>query len=183
MFVAISGYHGSGKSTTARLVAQALGFSYHSTGKIFRQMAQERDMSLVEFNQFAGTHPEVDRQLDDRVVDLARGGNCVLEGQLVSFLTKDLPDGLRVFLWCPEEVRVERMRERDSESDVCSILEETKKRAESERKRFIELYGVDLGDFSSILEANHLVVDTSRFNVDDTVAIVLAAARLAGNKV
>ena len=44
--IAVSGPHGSGKSTTAKEVAEKLGYEYISAGELFRNMAENANMNL-----------------------------------------------------------------------------------------------------------------------------------------
>ncbi|MHA1734593.1 MAG: (d)CMP kinase [Promethearchaeota archaeon] len=176
MFIAIAGLHGSGKSTAARDVASVLGWRYYSTGEAFREMAKERGMSLAEFNTFLENDLEVDRKLDTRMVEVAKGGRVVIDGQLVAYLTRDLTDGMRVLLKCPRKIRVTRMGERDNE-DLKSKMHETKVREDSERKRFKMLWGVDLADPNEKLWTYDLVIDTRLFDAKTTVDIIVFAAR------
>ncbi|MHA2251052.1 MAG: AAA family ATPase, partial [Candidatus Kariarchaeaceae archaeon] len=48
--VAIGGPHGSGKSSVARKLAENLNMNYVSAGSIFRELANERKISLEEFS-------------------------------------------------------------------------------------------------------------------------------------
>ena len=53
MLVTVSGPAGSGKTTFAEALAAELGYEYVSGGDIFRSLADERGVSLVEFNRLA----------------------------------------------------------------------------------------------------------------------------------
>lgn len=176
MFVAISGLHGSGKSTAARGVAKQFGWRYYSTGQVFREMARERGMSLAEFNQHVEEDLEIDRQLDARMVEAAKEGGVVVEGQMVAFLTRNLPDGVRVLLKCPRKTRVQRMGERDNESFEAK-LRETKVREESARKRFKMLHGVDIADPEEIMRVYDLILDSSLFDAESVVQTIVAAVK------
>jgi len=57
MLITVSGPPGSGKSTNAAGLADRLGLDHVSGGDIFREMAAERDMTPVEFNEFAEEDP------------------------------------------------------------------------------------------------------------------------------
>ena len=155
--VTISGMPGSGTTTAARLVVSATGFRYVNTGAIFREMAQERGVTLNEFGKLANENPEVDRELDDRQIALARAGKVLLEGRLAGYMV----DGagvraLKVWLAAPLDVRLTRVSGRDGQ-DLEVARKLSQEREEDERKRFIEFYGFDLGR----TEVYDLVIDSS----------------------
>lgn len=175
MYIAISGLHGSGKSTAAKKVAEQLGWRYYSTGQAFRDMAKERDMSLADFNTFLEDNLEVDRMLDQRMIQTAEKGNVVVDGQVVAYLTSEIPNGLRVLLQCPRKVRVTRMGARDNEG-YAEKLHETKTREESERKRFKMLWGVDLRDPDEKLKVYDVILNTGLLDVQTTIQTILTAA-------
>ena len=61
LVVAVSGLHGSGRSTHAKRIAETFGLRYVSSGTIFRQMAEERGLSLEEMSKLTDKDPEFDK--------------------------------------------------------------------------------------------------------------------------
>lgn len=168
MIVTIGGEVASGKSTLARELASRLGFRHVSAGAIMREMAAEQGMSLLEFSSYAESHPEVDREIDDRQKKLASSGDCVVEGRLSAHF---LPADFKVWLTAELSERARRARGRgDREEDITAAI---KKRAKSERKRYIKFYNIDLND-TSIYD---LVLDTTRLPVKEMVDRVEKEAR------
>jgi cytidylate kinase len=157
-------------------VAAALHIEYYSTGNIFRQLAKEQGMSLEEFSAYAENNPDIDRQLDDTLVARAKEGNMVVEGQLVGFLLRQEPNCLKVLLTAPEEVRLQRMCERD-DSGATEKLMETLNREKSEQDRFLRFYGIDLRDPSVILDLYDIIVNTTNWKAEEVASIVIEAAR------
>ena len=64
MIIAISGLHGTGKSTIAKKIAEKLGIRHYSTGDAFRELAEEMNMTLEEFTAYVEKNPEIDKKLD-----------------------------------------------------------------------------------------------------------------------
>ena len=64
--IAISGTAGAGKSTFAKHIAEAFELEHISAGKIFRQMAQQREMDLSTFSTFAENNIHIDKEIDER---------------------------------------------------------------------------------------------------------------------
>jgi cytidylate kinase len=168
LLIAISGDHGAGKSTVARELARRLGLGYLSAGEIFRRMAEEKGMNLEEFSEYVEKHPEVDREIDRRLAEAE--GEVVVEGRLAGWMVRGAD--LRVLLTAPLEVRVRRIAEREGRR-VEEVGRETLARERSERKRFKELYGIDMDDLSVF----DLVINTSRLEVEEEVEALERLAR------
>src|SRR5512137_447573 len=114
MLITFSGLHGTGKTTVAKLVAEEFGLKHISTGTVFREMAEEKHMSLVEFSEYAANHHEIDVQLDNKIRNYGLKGNIVLDGQLCWHFLKKEADW-KVLLVCEETTRINRIYNRDRE--------------------------------------------------------------------
>ncbi|GAB3412598.1 AAA family ATPase [Haloparvum alkalitolerans] len=147
MLLTVSGPPGSGKSTNAKGLADALGLDHVSGGDIFREMAAEHDMTPVEFNEHAEDDPQIDRDLDRRLYEVAtERDDVVLESRLAGWLAGDHAD-LRIWFDAPVQVRAERIAEREGKT-VEQALEETQRREASEAKRYLEYYNIPIEDLS-----------------------------------
>ena len=164
MIISISGLHGTGKSTIAQKIAEALGYNYYSTGNAFREKAKEMNMTLEEFTRHVENHPEIDNELDEKIVKMAKNGDIVVDSQLSGFLLKSIAN-LRIILTCPLENRVKRMAERDG-SSYNEKMEETIMREQSESERFKELYDIDLNDVNQIKEAYDVILATEGLSIE-----------------
>lgn len=148
MLVTLSGLPGSGTTTAARLVCHDLDLEHVTAGMIFRNLAVERDMTLQEFSEYAEEHPEVDWELDRRMVNRAKDGDVVLEGRLTAWMMdREGIDALKIWLEAPEEVRAERVAQREGLKKD-EALEANRKREESERTRYMDIYDIDITDRS-----------------------------------
>ena len=170
MLLTVSGPAGSGKTTFADSLAAELGYEYVSGGDIFRSLADERGMSLVEFNKLAEENDQVDRDLDRRLREIARDrDDIVLESRLAGWMAGEHAD-LKFWLDAPLEVRVTRIADREDKSPE-TARQETVERAESEARRYTEYYGIDIED-RSIYD---LVINTARWTPAAEVEVALAA--------
>jgi CMP/dCMP kinase len=154
--VTIGGLPGSGTTTACRLLERELPLECVFAGEIFRQMARERSMDLGTFSRWCEDNPEVDRELDDRVLEQLVKGDVIVEARLSGWLARkhDLP-AFKVWLTAPVEVRAERVAKRETQ-DLDLTMKQMQEREFSESKRYRDLYGVDLGDLSFY----DLVIDT-----------------------
>ncbi len=172
MLVTLSGLPGSGTTTAARLVCHDLELDHVTAGMIFRNLAVERNMTLEEFSKYAEEHPEVDWELDRRMVNRAKDGEVVLEGRLTAWMMKrEGIEALTVWLTAPEEVRAERVAQREGLTKD-QALEANRTREKSERTRYQDIYEIDLRDLSIY----DLEIDTHKHGPDEVSDLITEAA-------
>ena len=70
--ITIAGSLGSGKSSTAKAVAAALGFRHFSSGDLFRRIAAERGESIEAMNISAEVQRDIDLKVDNLLQDMYR---------------------------------------------------------------------------------------------------------------
>jgi len=169
LLITVSGPPGSGASSTSQALAEALGVQRVDGGEVFRELAEERGMSLTQFSAKADEDPEIDQLIDRRLQRVAEvwgasNKGFVLESRLAGWLAGNRAD-LRIWLNAPEEVRVERTADREE------MESEMRVREVQEVGRFERAYGVDVTDTSFY----DLSVNTSRWSRESVVAIIMQA--------
>lgn len=153
--ITIGGPPGSGKTTAARTVADALHREYHSAGEVFRAQAALRGLNLADFGKLAEADPDIDRALDEAMV-LKAGPHALLEGRIIGeLLERRRVPVFRVLVTARQEVRAQRIARRDggTAEDALAAL---RVREQSERARYLRYYDIDLGHLES-----DLVVDAT----------------------
>lgn len=170
--VAISGLHGAGKTTAANAIAKKFKLQYVCAGSVFRQLAEERSMTLEEFSKHVEHHPGVDQMIDRRTVEAAREGNVLIDARLAGWMVKKA--NVKILLTAPLKVRAKRIARREGR-DYKEILRETVTREKSEAKRFQKIYGINVEDNSSF----DLVLNTERLSIRETKRILEAAVASA----
>lgn len=171
MLITLSGLPGSGTSTVARTVASRLGLDHLDGGTVFRSLAAERGLSLAEFALVAEGDDSIDRALDDRLVDRARGGDVLVESRLAGWLaTRAELAALRIWIHCDEVERARRVGGRDGH-EADEALATNQAREASERTRYLTFYGIDLTDLSIY----DLVVDSTRTPPDAIIEQIVSA--------
>ena len=158
MQITISGVPGSGKSTLARCLAERLKYKHYSVGQKMREIAKEKNISLLELNDLAKKDPSIDKGVDDWQKSLAKEDKFVLDSRLGFHF---IPQSIKIFLDCDEQMAAGRIYERHDkeDEDVMQVLEETRERLNKEVKRYEEKYGVNFIDkfnFDFIVDTTNL---------------------------
>lgn len=171
--IAISGFHGTGKSTVGDILAEKLNLQHYSTGDAFRSLAKQKGMSLEEFSVYVEQNPEIDKKLDKKViVKASHKENIVVDSLLSGYLLKDIAD-FKVLLTAPLETRITRMVERDDDK-YQKKLEETKFREKSEIERFKDLYDIDLEDENLKEQVFDLIIETQHYSAEEIVDKIIS---------
>ncbi|MCE4607527.1 MAG: AAA family ATPase [Caldisphaeraceae archaeon] len=165
--IIISGPPGAGKSTYAKRLAKDLGLRYYTSGEAFRQVARERNLSLVELNILAEKDPEIDLEIDKKSFEEATKGCVVIDSHLASWLFRDLAT-VTIYIKAGMENRIQRLSIRDG-MEAESALEEASTRELAHWQRFKNYYGVDIKDLSLF----DLVIDTSSLGIEEAYTIIL----------
>jgi cytidylate kinase len=167
----VCGPHGTGKSTYAKALAEALRLRYVSAGDLFRSLARERGMTLETFSQLAASDPEIDRLIDERTKAEAEKGGVVIDAQLGGWMVKDLAD-VKLLIVAPDEVRFRRIASRDGIS-VDDARKQTLARESIQKQRYRKYYGIDVADLSIY----DLKIDTSLYPLEKAKAVVVESVR------
>jgi len=169
--ITVSGPHGTGKSTYARALAEALGLRYVYAGELFRDLAKERGMSLEEFSRIAAIDPAIDTLIDERTKAEAKEGGVVIDAQLAAWMVKDLAD-VKVLIVASDEVRFRRIAEREGIS-AQEAEKQTVAREAIQRQRYKKYYGIDVNDLSIY----DLKIDTGRYPLEKAKSVVIESVR------
>ncbi len=174
--ISLAGDLGSGKSTVAGILIDALGAEYYSTGAIVRSIAAKRGMTVGELNVYMETHPEIDHEIDDGLVALSELDRAlVIDSRMAWHFTRGT---FKVYLSTDSEVSALRImsanRIGEHEGTLEETVKKTRERRASEKKRYLMQYGVDIKDLSNY----SLVVDTTYATPEEVAACILTSYKL-----
>lgn len=170
MRITISGPPGSGKTTACGKLSEKLGVEAVVFGKIFRQLAAEKHLTLTQLGEIAEKDPSIDHMIDDRILEVARDNdNLILESRLSAYMLSrnDIP-AFKIYIDASPEVRMQRIGVREG-STLEQAIEETIDRQRSEAKRYLQYYGIDIGDLS----VYDLVVNTDDLDPEQVLETIL----------
>lgn len=165
MIITIGGLAGTGTSTAAKNLSEYLNIPYISAGDVFRQLAKEHDMTVLEFNEFAEGNDEIDIALDKRQADIANNADdLIVEGRISAFFVNA---DYRIWLMTPDDTRAQRISHREDKS-IDTVIKEIKERTASEKKRYQEIHNIDIDDYSIY----DIIINTGTFDEQATLDII-----------
>lgn len=171
LVITISGLHGTGKSTYASSVADEFSLRHISAGELFRQIAAEQKISLVELSREAEKNYKIDRLVDDRTGIEIKKGQIVVDGLLAGWMARGCI-ALKIYLSAPYETRICRIASRDGltypEAERLTVLRER-----VERRRFKKLYDIDIDDLSIY----DLILNTSLLSIESNIKVIKSFVR------
>ena len=172
MRITISGPPGSGKTTACSKLSEKLGLEAVVFGKIFRQLAAEKNLTLGELGAIAEQDPSIDKMIDARILDIARANeDIILESRLSAYmLSRNGIPAFKIYLDASPDVRMARVGLREGETFE-EAHAKTIDRQRSEAKRYMMYYGIDIEDKS----VYDLVVNTDELDPDQVLDTILEA--------
>lgn len=156
MIISFNGDEGSGKSTIAKKVAEEFGYPRYYMGQIFRDMAKKRGLTIVEYVKLGESDPQVDKEVDDYLLGLAKKENdFVIESRTAWHL---IPNSLKIYLKVDEKEGARRIfKQLQEENDnsrneikkfesLEDIIENIRQRRETDDLRYKKYYGINIRD-------------------------------------
>lgn len=170
--ISLAGDLGSGKSTVGKILVEALGAEFYSTGSIVRSIAERMGMTIGELNVYMESHPEIDTEIDNGIAALSEDPRTlIIDSRMAWHFTKGT---FKVYLSTDVETASVRIMSANRTGEHVATLEETiectKGRRKSEKKRYYTQYGVDITDLSNY----SLVVDTTYATPEEVAGVILS---------
>ena len=174
--ITIAGRPGSGKSSTARSVAEVLGYKHFSSGDLFRALAREQGIDVLQANLSAEENAELDHLVDGRLQEIGKTEERIVIDSRTAWHW--IPRSFKVFLDLDLEIAAERILATIDEERLASehthrdpveyagVLQQ---RLDSESRRYKKLYDID----PYVTENYDLVVDTAANDLRTVSQIVL----------
>ena len=172
MIITIGGLAGTGTTTLAEKLSEKLDIPYISAGFIFREMAAEKGMSVLEFSEFAEGNDDIDKEIDKRQAEKAKSAdNLIIEGRLSAYFVDNAD--LRLWLVTPFDVRSNRIAQRENKS-VEVAKSEIITRENSEALRYKEIHNIDISN----MDIYDLIINTDSFNPESISEIIIQTLKV-----
>lgn len=159
MNITITGNLGSGKTSVCKELKKS-GFEIISAGDIFREIATEKGMTVIELNEAAKKDRSIDDMLDNRSTELGKKmDHTVFDSRLAWHFVEH---SFKVFLLVDVQEAARRVFAGDNRgAEAYQDMEGAKaglaSRAKLEQERFRELYGIDYydaGNYDLVIESS-----------------------------
>ena len=142
----ISGHPGSGTSTLVDGLCRSLNWQKLNGGQVFRDMADERGISLEAFANLCIEDESIDQELDALLSETMQSDDSpeIVESRLAGWWA--YKNGLkcaRVWIEVSERVRATRVVNREGGS-IDEQLNLIKQRMESDNERYERFYDIDI---------------------------------------
>ena len=167
----ISGHPGSGTSTLVDGLCRSLDWQKLNGGQVFRDMANERGVSLEEFAQLCMEDESIDQELDAMLAVTMQSEDSpeIVESRLAGWWAhKNGMQCPRVWIEVSEHVRAARVvnREGGSTDEQLKLIQE---RMASDGERYERFYGIDIES----REPYTCVIQTDDLEIEEVVSLVL----------
>jgi len=167
--ITISGTPGSGKTTVTTLLEKKIKIKSVYSGEIFRNLAKKYKMSLEKFGKYCEDNSKIDKELDEKQVEILKKGNIILEGRLSGWLAHlNNISALKVSIDADLNIRVRRIVNREKGS-IEKRKKEIIKREKSECLRYKKYYNIDLKDMSIY----DIIIDSGDKKPEEIVKIII----------
>ncbi|MGB8455469.1 MAG: cytidylate kinase family protein [Anaerocolumna sp.] len=178
MHITITGNLGSGKSTICKILEDKYGFEIYSTGKVQREIAREMNITTLEMNQLMCSDRRYDTMIDDATARISRENrdkNIIFDSRLAWHFVEQ---SFKVFLSVSLDVAAERvMNDNRGKEERYSSLSEAKEmlaaRAETEDKRYKDMYNLSYFDFTNY----NLVIDSTCSTPEKIASVIMLEAK------
>lgn len=172
MKISITGDLGSGKSTVAKQLSKDLSFDYISTGTIFREIAKEYGIDVLELNKLALTDKSIDDRVDGKLKEYNQyPTDLIIDSRLAwHFIHKSL----KIYFEADPLVAAQRVfgdtgRKNEQEyKDINLAYNALQDRKRTENQRYLERYGIDCDNIDNY----DIVINTSLSDVPSICALL-----------
>ena len=167
--IAVSSLSGCGNTTATHNVGETLDLQV--VNYTFRDLATDLGLTFEEIQIGAEQSPIFDYLTDLMLIRASLQPKVIVGSRLAAWL---VDADLRVWLHAPLETRAKRIfrREPDRYPSYEAVLYRTLQRDEQNRKRYLQLYGIDINDRSDF----DITINTEKLTAEQVSSLTVAAA-------
>jgi cytidylate kinase len=158
--IIVSGWPAVGKTTVAAELADEFGMKIYNGGDILKQIATNMGYQTSgndwwdseegrQFMEKRKSDPTSDREVDNKLKEIIKGGNAVITSYTLPWLVKD--KCIKLWLQGSAKNRARRMATRDK-INFAEATEIVKERDYQNRRIYEDLYGFEFGKDLSVFD-------------------------------
>ncbi len=168
--ITISGHPGSGTSTLVTKLTDKYGWTSINGGQIFRDEAENRNLSLADFGKLCSEDEMVDRELDETLKDIILKNDIdIVESRLAGWWAYELGSQcVRLWLAVSDEERANRVSKREK-IPFEQALQENTQRSQRDAERYLKMYAIT----PEQSEPYTHVVDATDIDIDEVFSRVV----------
>lgn len=175
MIITITGKPCSGKGATVAKIMENHKFEKFSAGDIFRRIATERGLNVLEINQAADVF-NIDKLVDDEIVEIGKRDidkDIIFDSRTAWHF---IPNSFKVFLDIEPKEAARRLINSGRTSENVNVSEDEaiadlEKRWNIENDRYLKLYNFDNRNTKNY----DIVVDTTNLTVEEVAETIMNA--------
>lgn len=175
MIITITGKPCSGKGAAVAKIIEKNKFEKFSAGDIFRRIATERGVNVLEINQAADVF-DIDKLVDDEIVEIGKRDidkDIIFDSRTAWHF---IPNSFKVFLDIEPKEAARRLINSGRTSENVDVSEEEaiadlEKRWNIENDRYLKLYNFDNRNKNNY----NLVVDTTNLTIEEVADAIMTA--------
>ena len=171
MNITITGNLGSGKSSICGELEKS-GFEIVRTGTLFREIAKDRGLSVIELNELAKSDPSIDKMLDERSTKLGVEKDFTVFDSRMAW--HFIPNSFKIFVLTKvsesaKRIFTDKSRSAEQYENLKTAEDGVLLRSKLEKERFLNLYQVNYYDQHNY----NLVIDSTYASPSEVTAEIL----------
>ncbi len=175
--IIISGHAGVGKSTLALSISRKYKMKFYTGSDFFKEIARKHGYKPVgkgwwdsreglKFLQERKTNPEIDKEVDKKMMQKAKEGNVVVTSWTLPYLGAD---GIKIFIAASQEERAKRISKRDG-IPISEAMEIVRERDKENKTLYKKIYNFNLGDDLDVFD---LVLNTNGMSIKEVQGAIV----------
>jgi CMP/dCMP kinase len=174
LLIAVAGQIGSGKTEVCNEIGRRTDWKIVSAGVILRRMAAEKGMSILEFNEYAKAHKEIDHDIDSYLAGLDHSPEPLIVDSRLAW--HFLPNSYKAYLVVEPMIGAQRVysasRRGENHTSPEAAVADNAERQRLEQERFFSLYSVNAGNWRNY----DLVIDTTHASPGEVADVIMKRA-------
>ena len=171
MIISLSGAHGSGKSTIAKMLSEKLSWPRYYMGGLRREAAKKRGITLAEYNKLGEKDSKTDKEVDDYQKKLGETeDNFIIEGRTSWYF---IPHSLKIYIDVNSQEgskrifkHLQKKNDRNEDKNLDSpekVWKSLERRLASDQLRYKKYYNINVNDLSHY----DFYLDTSNLSIEE----------------